>query len=675
MSRAESDIPAGPEAQPYYIDASDPRGPWRTRRDWASGDLYFNAATHFSVFLALFFGLVMLAVSFGFAYGLYDKLVSSTYLQGDYFALVPVVIAGAIGIAMTLVSTMTLIQALKWRGSHFHLTNVPVPLGGPLRGELRTSTPIAAGHKASFKIECVSETEQVMRKSDGTTDIETHYNTIWQDEESVVSDGSGVISVAFAIPADGRQTRSRSKHAKTDWSIQWQLTAEEADSGAEGYFGQFELPVFSIPITEEQKADVESIRAGRTKELEEYHPGPPLKVRITPTGDGGTEFFFPPVRGAAKAVLQTLVFVGTVALLAVICLRGQPSIPFLAISGLMDLGFFLWILRLWFAPERVVIANGTLSYSYGILGRTRTMSTADIASIHAIPGNYTTHRAIRIKGRGWHVLDVGDGIRAARDAEWLSRQMSRAAGVKPADSIPGSPLKEQNELMGAFVQQFLGKSALGKALGQKAPAMMRGEEGAAYIETASATDYVDSEDARNVRAEVIASPQNVGSGDAETAISEDLARRFFGAGPTTGVQTPTPVRSALKFVGPLIIVLGMAILAVHKQVIETVAQMAKVVDATDAENGSVLTVPQGDMLRITLPISPDTDAWIITENDPAFLVQRGSFLRDSPANVQRSEVFLFSAAKKGTAYLMLNSYLASDKSSPTGTFHVTMVIN
>ena len=28
------------------------------------------------------------------------------------------------------------------------------------------------------------------------------------------------------------------------------------------------------------------------------------------------------------------------------------------------------------------------------------MSTVEIASIHAIPGNYTTHRAIRIRGRG-----------------------------------------------------------------------------------------------------------------------------------------------------------------------------------------------------------------------------------------------------------------------------------
>src|SRR5260370_1795273 len=41
----------------------------------------------------------------------------------------------------------------------------------------------------------------------------------------------------------------------------------------EGYSGDFDLPVFSIPLTAEQKANVESIRAGRTRELEVYQPG------------------------------------------------------------------------------------------------------------------------------------------------------------------------------------------------------------------------------------------------------------------------------------------------------------------------------------------------------------------------------------------------------------------
>jgi len=711
-------IPGTPGAKPEFIDASDPRGPWRARRDWASGDLYFNAGTHFGVYVMLFFGLAMLAVGFAFAYGLYNGLVYGTYRAGDWGALLPAVICGSFGILLTAVATRAVIQGLKWRGSHFHLANVPVPIGGPLRGELRTARPVAAGHKVWFKIECVSVTEHTMRASDGTTETDFNRNTIWEDEEAVISDGSGVIPIAFAIPADGRQTRARTK-SRDDFSIEWRLTAQEADSGKEGYSGDFDLPVFSIPVTAEQKANVESIRAGRTKELEEYQPGSDFGVRITRTPDGGTEFFFPPVRGGAKAIPQTVVFLGTVGLLAAICIRDQPSIPLVAVWGIVDLGFFMWILRLWFAPERVVFANGTASYTYGILGKTRTMPIAEISSIHVTKGGYTTNNAIRISGRGLNIFDVGDGIRVKRNAEWLARQMSSAAGVKPVDSIMDSSLEQaefaqQAVALNAFVKKFTGKDMLGDALKNAggAPAVNLPPGVADIKPTASATAYGDGEDAQNALAADIARkafglgprefaeeaqanpmanilrsaarirtaesiPVSVRRADAQTAIAEKLARDAFRVEPEPPrkIQTTSPVRLVFKFVGPLILLLGMGVWARFKSVVQVVAHNGNVVYVSDAQNGRTLDVPQGDTLRIVLPISPGTGAWSITENDPVFLVPRGTLLPTAPASVGQSEVLLFSAVKKGTAYLRLDSYVQPDGSHPTGTFRVRLVIN
>jgi hypothetical protein len=86
---------------------------------------------------------------------------------------------------------------------------------------------MAAGHKVWFKIECVSVTEQAMRASDGTTDYTTNRSTIWEDEETVISDGSGTIPIAFAIPPDARQTRAPGKSRNDNWSIEWQLAAQE----------------------------------------------------------------------------------------------------------------------------------------------------------------------------------------------------------------------------------------------------------------------------------------------------------------------------------------------------------------------------------------------------------------------------------------------------------------
>jgi hypothetical protein len=617
---------------------------------------------------------------------------------------------------LTVLATRAIIRGLKWRGSHFHLANVPVPIGGPLRGELRTSRPIAAGHKVWFKVECVSVTDHEMRASDGTTETDTNRNTIWEDEETVVSDGSGTIPIAFAIPADGRQTRARTK-SRNDFSIEWRLTAQEAGGGREGYSGDFDLPVFSIPVTAEQKADVESIRAGRSKELEEYQPGADFGVRITRTTDGGTEFFFPPVRGGAKAIPQTVVFLGTVGLLAAICIRDQPSIPLVAIWGFVDLGFFMWILRLWFAPERVVFANGAVSYTYGILGKTRTMPIAEIASIHVTKGGYTTNNAIRITGRGLNIFNVGDGIRVKRNAEWLARQMSSAAGMKPVDSIMDSSLEQaefaqQAEALNAFVKKFTGKDMLGDALKNAggAPAVTLPRGVADIKPAAPATAYGNTEDAQNALAADIARkafglgprelaeeaqanpmanilrsaarirtaesiPVSVRSADAQTAIAENLAREAFGVEPipTRKIQTTSPIRLVFKFVGPLILVLGMGVWARFKSVVQVVAHNGKVVYVSDAQNGRTLDVPQGDTLRIVLPISPGTGVWSIAENDPAFLVPRGTVLPTAPASVGQSEVFLFSAAKKGTAYLRLDSSLQPGR--PTGSFRVRLVIN
>src|SRR5260370_24921497 len=110
-----------------------------------------------------------------------------------------------------------------------------------------------------------------MRASDGTTETDFNRNTIWEDEEAVISDGSGVIPIAFAIPADGRQTRARTK-SSDDFSIEWRLTAQEADGGRECYSGVFDLPGFSIPETAEQKADLESIRARGSHGITEKTP-------------------------------------------------------------------------------------------------------------------------------------------------------------------------------------------------------------------------------------------------------------------------------------------------------------------------------------------------------------------------------------------------------------------
>jgi hypothetical protein len=275
-------------------------------------------------------------------------------------------------------------------------------------------------------------------------------------------------------------------------------------------------------------------------------------VRITPTGDGGTEFFFPPMRGAANSIFQTVVFVVTVSLFVLFCVNGQPSIRYFAVAGVwgaIELGFFMWILRLWFVPEQVVVANGLLSHTYGIFGRTRTMTTAEINSIRVTKGDYTKHYAIRIVGAGLHIFTVGDGIRLKRDAEWLAQQMSQAAGVKAADSIPGSSeteIAENLKAVEALVQSNpLARTFLAGRMDDVSE-IVKDEKGATAGNLPSGA--VDIQPAATAAA-TYRNPE-----DARKALADAIVSRAYGVPSPSQIQTRGPFRGAAKFIGLLTIV-------------------------------------------------------------------------------------------------------------------------
>lgn len=210
-------------------------------------------------------------------------------------------------------------------------------------------------------------------------------------------------------------------------------------------------------LTPEQGAEQEAMRAKRTAELESYQPGPDFKVRITSLPNGGSEFYFPPTPFQSNAPTESI------ALLVMVCIisgvsKAAGGVATGVLAALLGGGFligalyiglliltpllFFRVLRLWFAAERVTIANGILSDTSGLFRRTRTMPIAEIVSIHAMLGSTAKHSSIFVRGSGLQRLIVGDGIRERDNADWLAMQMSRAAGIKPSASLPGDEIAE-----------------------------------------------------------------------------------------------------------------------------------------------------------------------------------------------------------------------------------------
>lgn len=253
----------------------DSPAPWLARKDWASGDLTYKRGSLPGV-LVLFFGAVMLVAAYGFAGGM-----ARSIQENGYAALIPLLITGLVGLALTLKGGRLIIGGLKTGSVRFHLDTVPIPLGGPLRGELRMARPIPAGQSVRLKLQCVRKS--VMRGRPGTdTSIISH--VVWEDEDTVVSDGRGAIWVSFVTPSDVPPTKAQAKNwpsgrstAEIRW-VQWILSVDDPSGKSAGRHAVFKLPVFKVAETATQAAQVESIRASRAVDSSPSPKLPPSKL-------------------------------------------------------------------------------------------------------------------------------------------------------------------------------------------------------------------------------------------------------------------------------------------------------------------------------------------------------------------------------------------------------------
>jgi hypothetical protein len=288
----------------------------------------------------------------------------------------------------------------------------------------------------------------VSATADEAVSLDTNCQVIWQDEDTVISDGSGSIPIAFVIPDDAPGTSTPDQKC---WHF-WQLKVEAC--GAESYHAEFDMPVYRVTPTPAEARDAKTIAALRDSKREDYTPSSAFRVRIGPALEGGTEVIFPPMRSAAHAVAVSVIFLMSLALF--IFVFAQMTLRLSAIWGVVNVLLFAWLLRIWFATERVVIGNGTVSFTSGLFRVRQTMPLCQVTGIHIVAGPVTGRNAIRIRGAGWRRFDVGDGIADQRDAEWVARQMSLAAGIQPAAAGRGYQPAEDMEIINEFVKDFEG---------------------------------------------------------------------------------------------------------------------------------------------------------------------------------------------------------------------------
>jgi hypothetical protein len=430
-------------------DLFDPlvaNGPWLARKDWASGTLYYNAGFDLELWVTGVLGPALLGSFIAFLLALPGQIPDH-----GVGALVPVLILGPFGIGLTLRAVHLVIRWIKYGGSRLRLETVPIPVGGPFRAELALSRRIKAGERVLFRLQCYRATVHEMRSmsaaSDEPTSQDTDYRVIWEDEQTVFADGSDTLRIAFVIPADAPGTSAPNEKFWHSWQLKVEVPGD-----AKSYHAEFDLPVFKLRPTEAQVQEAKSIAATRESDQEAYTPSPALQGLICPAPDGGTEVTFPPLRAAAHAVAQTVIFL--VSLTLFLFTIGQLPVVVLLLWGLGNVLLLAWLLRIWLATEQVVFGNGIVSFTSGLFRIQQTMPLDQVKEIHVVAGAITGRNAIRIRGAGWHRFDVGEGIADQRDAEWLAAQMSRAAGIPPAPAGKRYQPAGEMEIINEFVKDF-----------------------------------------------------------------------------------------------------------------------------------------------------------------------------------------------------------------------------
>ena len=251
---------------------------------------------------------------------------------------------------------------------------------------------------------------------------------LWNDEQTASSDGASV-PVAFYVAPD----TPASDYSNSNNEIIWRLTAS-APTAAGKFDAQFEVPVFKVAETAEQRRQAESVRASEHQQVESYVHPEASRITMRQTPGGATEVYFPPLRSPGAA-LSLAAF--TAIWSACLWLMHAMHVPFIFVLvwGFFEVILVLFLLSM-FAAVRVRVGDGEVAIVKSLADLVysrRRIAAGDVTNIEAVAGmtaNNTVYNQLRLSYGGNRHYDFADGISDKREADWLADQISQRLGLK-----------------------------------------------------------------------------------------------------------------------------------------------------------------------------------------------------------------------------------------------------
>src|SRR5215469_3153300 len=422
------------------LQDANPLSPWLWRADWAScRSESVNKKSYITAWVAAVFVDLF---TFPFLFGQVPQL----FRQNDprVFLLLGFCSFGAI---LTVYAIRATIRHERFGDSFCEFDPLPISPGRRMTGRIQLRFETQATHGIDLRLSCVRRIVTGSGKNQTTSNV-----TLWQADKNVPSGAlepgpiGRAIPVEFDIPADALIT----DHSNLSDQILWQLHAQ-ADVPGVDYSDDFELPVFrtadspqpaTAPSEESSFGNVTDqfgFATAKSADADSGAVAQPERTKVVVSmHDGGTEFYFPPLRTPARALMLfvfALIFSAAVYALT----HSSAPVPFTVLFALGDLLVICGFFHVAFGNARIGVGNGEILSRRGILGMgtTRRFPFSDVASI--VPagtvqqgGNSGDNSifSIQLHTKSGQKLTLADEISSRQEARWVVSQLETLAGLK-----------------------------------------------------------------------------------------------------------------------------------------------------------------------------------------------------------------------------------------------------
>jgi len=408
-------------------EQQSPDSPWLWRKDWAASRAYGNNSKK-AIGLALFAGLWNLISITAAAAALPQFLHTS-----DPKYLMPLLFV-AVGVVLTFFAVRAAARRERFGKTYFEFASLPFSPGKTLRGTIHLRFNTTTRHGIDLRLSCV---RQIV--TGGGDNRSTQQVVLWQQDKNVAQQsltlgpmGDSAIPVEFTIPSDAYETN---RDQPTD-QVLWILHAQ-ADVPGVNYSDDFEVPVFRLtpqPAAGFSESGSATAPPAFQSDAEDVAAPDWPKVVVGAGANGGTEFYFRPLRNPVRvliAVLFTAIWTGIVYLLA----HSQAPVFFAAVFGLADLFLVYMLIKALVESFSIEAGNGkvVLRRAFLGIGTTSEIPYSDIAQIlpvtSAQQGTQTSY-LLRLQTKSGKKITLADSIDDRQEARWVAAQLEKLAGLK-----------------------------------------------------------------------------------------------------------------------------------------------------------------------------------------------------------------------------------------------------